>query len=349
MPTARIRRGTSALALPERPRPELLDLVVGDGAGGTATLEAALAATSTDALVVLHDGALALDWRAPHMPHGATHLLCSVSKSITALLAGALIGAGRLAEDDPVERHVPEAAGGGFADATVRDLLDMTASIRFVEDYSPGVDVREYREASGWRPGPPDGPGLHAYLAACGPDGPHGQRFRYLSPTSDMLGWVCERAAGRPYAEALAALVWAPLGAGDDADVTLDRYRAARAAGGICTTPHDLARVGQLLVDGGRDVLPSAFVDDIFDGGDPRLWALGDFASFLPGGAYRSSWYAPRTQPGVVCGIGIHGQLLYVDRVRRVVVAKLSTWPEPDDETGDAVAIAISAAIAAAL
>jgi CubicO group peptidase (beta-lactamase class C family) len=31
-------------------------------------------------------------------------------------------------------------------------------------------------------------------------------------------------------------------------------------------------------------------------------------------------------------GIGIHGQMLYVDRPRGVVVAKQSSWPNPDSE-----------------
>jgi hypothetical protein len=36
--------------------------------------------------------------------------------------------------------------------------------------------------------------------------------------------------------------------------------------------------------------------------------------------------------PDVIMGIGIHGQMLYVDRPRGVVVAKQSSWPNPDSE-----------------
>ena len=48
-------------------------------------------------------------------------------------------------------------------------------------------------------------------------------------------------------------------------------------------------------------------------------------------------------------GIGIFGQLLYADPARKVVVAKQSSWPTPDHEVADAVAIDASRAIAAAL
>ena len=48
-------------------------------------------------------------------------------------------------------------------------------------------------------------------------------------------------------------------------------------------------------------------------------------------------------------GIGIFGQHLYADPVRKVVVAKQSSWPMPSDEAGDLTAIDASRAIAAAL
>ena len=49
-------------------------------------------------------------------------------------------------------------------------------------------------------------------------------------------------------------------------------------------------------------------------------------------GAYRSGWYAPNLDPDVALGMGIFGQMLYVDVPRQVVVVLLSSWSEPDDE-----------------
>ena len=47
--------------------------------------------------------------------------------------------------------------------------------------------------------------------------------------------------------------------------------------------------------------------------------------------------------------IGIHGQLIYADPGRRVVVAKQSSWPVAGDDDGDALAIEAARAIAATL
>ena len=66
-----------------------------------------------------------------------------------------------------------------------------------------------------------------------------------------------------------------------------------------------LARVGLLVAEGGAGVVPEAWIDDLTTGGSTQQWADGDFAPWLPGGAYRSCWYQPRVDPGAVMGVGI--------------------------------------------
>jgi CubicO group peptidase (beta-lactamase class C family) len=348
IPTARIRHGHHPRALPFAPAGNLLDLRV-DALDGDIALGAFLETTRTDALVALKDGQVALEWLAPGVRDDEPHLMFSVTKSITALLAGALVGAGLVDPDAPVVTYVPEAADGGFGDATVRHLLDMAASYRFVEDYSPGPDVVAYRHAAGWYPAPLGTPGLRTFLATREKEGEHGEVFRYLSPTTDMLGWVCERASGLPYATAVAQHLWVPMGAEADADITLDREGAPRAAGGLSATPRDIARLGLIVAEGGAGIVPADFVEDLLHGGDPAQWAAGDFSDWLPGGCYRSCWYQPRVDPDCAMAVGIHGQMIYVDRPRGVVVAKQSSWDTPDSNDLHTDAYRACRAIARAL
>jgi len=348
VPTARIRRGTAVRDLAPAPAAGLLDLAFASH-GTERTVRAYLEESFTDAYVVLHDGRLVLEWLRPGVQDDEPHIVMSVSKSITALLAGALAGVGLLDPEAPVTRYIPEADGSAFGDATVRHLLDMTTAPAFVEDYTPGEDVRKYRQSTGWYPAENGAPGLHEYLLSIRKAADHGRRFHYVSPNTDMLGWVCERAADLPYADAMSQYIWAPLGAESDADVSVDRFGAMRAAGGISIVPRDLARVGLLVADDGLGIVPADYIRDLREGGDQAMWANGEWAEFLPGGAYRSCFYQPRVEPGVAVGIGIFGQHLYADPVRRVVVVKQSSWPQPADETADLVAIDASRAIAAAL
>lgn len=46
-------------------------------------------------------------------------------------------------------------------------------------------------------------------------------RRRHVSTNTDVLGWLFERACGVSYAKLLHQHVWAPMGAQDDAYITL--------------------------------------------------------------------------------------------------------------------------------
>ena len=46
---------------------------------------------------------------------------------------------------------------------------------------------------------------------------------------------------------------------------------------------------------------------------------------------YRAGWYAVDDDPQVLFAMGIHGQNLFINRKRRLVVAKLSSWSKPTE------------------
>ena len=333
IPTERIRSSPSPRALPERLDGVLLDLPVA-AHDGVLRLEDLLRDRDCDALLVVHRGSIVLDWLAPGVRTDEQHLIFSITKSVTGLLAGALATRGQLDLAAYAVDLVPEVAGGAFADTTVRQLLDMEASFSYVEDYTPGPDLAAYRHAAGWYPSPPGAPALREFLATREPDGAHGERFRYLSPSIDLLGWICARAAGTTWAEAVEQHIWQPIGAELGASVTLDREGTPRAAGGMSALPRDVARLGLVLAERGAGIVSEEFLDDLLHAGHREQWAAGDFATMWADGAYRSCWYTPNLDPDVALGMGIHGQMLYVDVPRQVVVVVLSSWSDPDDEAG---------------
>ncbi|MEO9621914.1 MAG: hypothetical protein ABJG00_12570, partial [Lentilitoribacter sp.] len=120
---------------------------------------------------------------------------------------------------------------------------------------------------------------------------------------------------------------------------------------GFCATVRDLARVGQLLVEGGRGVVPAGWIDDLIAGGDAAAWAAGDFADLFGGAPmrYRSKWYVEDGAAPLLFGYGVHGQNLYVDRENEIVVAKVSSQALPVDEERNALTIRSVKAIIVAL
>jgi CubicO group peptidase (beta-lactamase class C family) len=295
-----------------------------------------IAESDTDGMVVLHRGRKVFEHYANGMDAESPHILMSVSKSMLGLLAGILAERKALELERPVSDYLPEVADTAYRGATVRHLLDMRAGIEWDENYlATSGPILEYRKATGWNPLPPgESPSdLLSFYQRLKSGRAHGGKFDYISPNTDLLGLVIERAAKQPYAELMSELVWKPIGARTSAYITVDRLGAPRTAGGMCVTTEDLARVGQALVEG--RVVPQAWVEDLETLGERKAWDAGSFVEYFPGlpMSYRAKWYVLHGASPFIFGVGIHGQNLFVDRKNALVVAKLSSQPAALDAT----------------
>jgi CubicO group peptidase (beta-lactamase class C family) len=313
--------------------PATLDDVLGD-----------LDALWIDGIAATRGGVLVLERYRNGMAADTLHLSQSVGKSVLGLLVGVLAGRGRLDPDAPVAEHVPEVAGSGYAGATIRHLLDMTAATDFVEDYAAGF--WKYDVACGWHPPRPgaDARSILEYLPTIGPaPRAHGDALQYSSPNTDLLGIVAERAGGAPLAELIARELWAPMGAEHDAELALDPAGTAVISGGFCATLRDYTRLGGLVLDGGAGVVPADWIARL-GAGDAAAFARGADADDADG--YGSQWWR---RDGRLCARGIHGQLIAVDAGAGVVVTILSSWPDATDERADRAQRELVAALCARL
>lgn len=334
--------------------PQSIDAVVfEDQHGQERRLAEVLDATATRGLVVLRGGRIVAERYLNGYDGASPHILFSVSKSLTGALTGILVDQGQLDPDSPVVRYIPEVSNSAYGDCTVRHVLDMTVSSSFSEAYlDKSGEFARYRRAMLWNPVEPgEDPGtLHDFLASLRPaPETHGRVFRYLSPNSDLLGWLVERASGQAFANLFSDLIWKPMGAEAGAYVTVDAIGSPRTAGGICALLRDLARFGDMMRLGGNGIIPSGWVEDIRSGGDSEPWKKGEFYHLFPTGRYRSQWYQTGSPSGVFCAIGIHGQWLWVDPQREVVIANVSAQKDPVDEDIDLTLIRAFEAIAQAV
>jgi len=338
IPTARISRGSGRpLRLPRAER-DLNSLVFRSGAREL-TVGEMLAETYTDGFLVLHRGKIVTEQYFNGMAPDTPHLLMSVSKSVVSSVAGILASRGQLDVSAQVEKVVPELAGTSFEGATVQHLLDMRAGTHFDETYdNPESDVRTYERVYLWRP---DGVEARpadalAYYATIYNDGEHGGPFRYRSILTDVLGWVVEKAGGGRLHELIAELLWQPMGAEFDAEITVDAHGNAMADGGICATLRDLGRFGLLFARGGgaavrrRPVVPAGWIRDTIAGapdGPQAFVAAGHEPGFPPGAHYRNCWWVDEPAVPFFQAAGINGQNVFVHVPSQTVVAKFSTWP----------------------
>lgn len=295
--------------------------------------------TNCDALVILHKDQLVFETYRNGMTERDPHILMSISKSMLGLVAGTLVEQGELSEGDLITKYVPELQSTAYAGATVRDLLDMRAGVLFDEDYlADEGPIVNYRFAANWNPVSKDHePGdLRSFMSSLKQsDGPHGGRFHYVSPNTDLLAWVFERASGLRYADLVSERLWKPLGAEAPGYITIDRIGGARAAGGKCLIARDLARVGMMLANqgarNGHQVIPMSWIKDMLENGNSAAWKNGDFYHEMGKRDihYRSKWYVQRGSEPLIFGVGIHGQFLFVDPVNKISIAWFASNDSP--------------------
>jgi CubicO group peptidase (beta-lactamase class C family) len=340
-PTATISRGSEpAVPLP-RHITQLADLSCRDADGKSTTVGAIMKATETDGWMVVHNGKLVGEQYSGAMEPDTLHLLMSVSKSIVGILVGALAGQGVLNVEEQLTAYVPELEQSGYSGATVRQLLDMRSGIAFSEDYlDPDAEVRVLEQAVGWAPRrSPDVPStLRGFLLTLRQNGPHGGPFNYRSCETDVLGWVCEAAAGQRFPKLASELIWSRLGADFDANIGVDSEGTGMFDGSISAALGDLARFGIMIAQEGtslsnHQVVEEAWIADSFAGGSDSREAFESSPSDtrMPGGMYRNQFWFPWPDRQVLLCLGIHGQMIYVDRATGVVAVKASSWPTPQD------------------
>ncbi|MFK7752744.1 MAG: serine hydrolase domain-containing protein [Sedimentitalea sp.] len=300
--------------------------------GGPTTIATMLDHTYTDGFIVLVDGKIITEQYFNGMRPETLHLAQSVSKSVVATVAGILIGRGLLNPALPITDVLPELAQTGWNGATLQHVLDMTSGTVFDEGYtSPDSDIAKTDVAAGWRPRPDDAADWpdcvwDQILGLKARDVDHGTRFQYRSIETDVLAHAMERATGQKLADLVSTELWQKIGAEHDACFTVDSAGYALADGGFNASLRDFARFAQVLLEGGRGIVPAEWITDIRRG--PHGLFNDEGRTILPNGAYRNQfWIEDETRETFMC-LGVFGQLIYVAPEYDMVAVKLSTWPD---------------------
>lgn len=345
VPTAPIRRDRDRAPreLPLDPV-DLDDVLCPTATGSAMRFAEHLEATECDAICVLHRGRRVYERYFNGMDPRTVHLLMSVSKSFCGSLLGIQIGKGLVAPDDLVVEVAPEWRGTSLDEATIRHLIDMTAGTACPEDYDvytrPDEDhpLLRYERAAGYRWNLVDEEpvGILGHFRTLDNDKEHGAGFEYRSVLTNIVAHVIEVVTDRRYPDVLGEELWSRLGPEEDAEIMLDPHGFPTTEGGMNCTVRDLARFGQAWLDHGvvegEQVIPSAWIDDTFDGDET---ALAHYAAQVKGddpfpdewAMYRNAFWG-RRRGTTITGVGIFGQFCYIDRARDLVIARFSTFPE---------------------
>ncbi len=356
-PTRNIRRGAApASALQADPRP-LGAFSFDDDKGQPITVDQWLTRTYTDAIVVLHKGKVVFERYDNQMKPWTPHLLFSVTKSFTGLMAAQLAHEGKIDPEALVTKYVPELADSAWGDMKVREVMDMTGAVRFREVYTdPTTEIFGYSWSAGMLPRPPGYQGatnIYDFLKTLRKEGEHGEGFVYRTVHSEVLGWIVSRATGRHWAELMGENIWQKLGMEEDAHVMVDSVGTPLQGAGLNATARDLARFGEMLRLGGsfngQKIFDKAVIDDTANGGDRTKFQFRGIQTARPGYSYRNQWWVLHNADGAYEASGIHGQMIHVNPAAEMVVVKLSSHPVASAAATQALTLKAWSALAQAV
>jgi CubicO group peptidase (beta-lactamase class C family) len=250
--------------------------------------------TRSDALVVLRDGELVGEWYFG-TERGPIQTM-SVTKSVVSMAIGHLLDAGAITSlDQPVADFYPEWRQGRKRDVTIRHLLNHTSGLHDVP--SAGEEIYPAPDA------------VQLALAAELTDAP-GTAIAYNNNATNLLAGVVRRAAGIPLDEYVQRRLLDPLCIPEQSWYR-DTAGNPHGMAGLELEARDLARLGQLMLDGGRwngtPLLSEAWVEEstrVSQPFSPRVgllwWRLPEWSRVEIDSALVGEWEAAGVDPSFI-------------------------------------------------
>lgn len=310
----------------------------------TYNLQRYLELNKVTGVLVLHDGQIALErYRLGNGPQ-TRWMSMSIAKSVSSTLVGAALQDGLIRSlDDSVTRYVPSLVGSAYDGVTVRDVLMMSSGVQWSERYTnPTSDRRRLLDAQLSQV-----PGSALEVMRSLPRAaPPGTVNNYSTGETQVLAEVLRSAVKRPLAEYLSTRIWRPAGMEAEALWWLDSPNGTEIGGsGISATLRDYARFGQFVLEEGMvngvAILPRGWMKEA---GAPTRLRDGSVLDY--GYMWWTSTQPDARRDAAFTAVGIHGQHIYINPAKRVVIVVWSAQPHPtagavvDDEAFFAALVA---------
>jgi CubicO group peptidase (beta-lactamase class C family) len=253
------------------------------------------------------------------------HSIQSTTKNTVTALIHEYYTNGMLDPDKKVREYIPE-IGSGYADATVRDVMNMDVTNSYSENYfDPEAAVWESEIAMGWKPDVENkSPSLKKWIAETVTSDdvrPTSDTYQYKSMNTDVGSWLIEEVSGRDFGELFEEKIYQHLGAEQDAIFTTDSEGFVSSSGGLIMTLEDFARYAQLWANDGMafdrtPVIPKDWID--------TLRSKTDGVGYPYYETYRYN-HQLLTDGNILTHQGWGGQSLFADPETKVVVVIFSS------------------------
>jgi CubicO group peptidase (beta-lactamase class C family) len=289
--------------------------------------------------VIIQNGELIHEHYGNGLDEFSTHLDMSVSKSFTAMAAAIAVGKGLLNWEDPAIRYVPELAGTAFETATVQEISDMRTAVVLAPGTAEKYWDTRLSEAQGYygqekSEAYPNGTMDFFPLITERQDYAMGEKYDYQDVNSELLGLIVDRATGESFTTILEQDLLQKVGVASDAHFMSDKKGLAMGSTGMNMATKDLARVGLLFLNEGKNelgeqVLPAQFVSDLWEGNEAvrSAWLKGKESALAPG-YYKDQFRVLEVGDyRILAMIGVNGQMCVINKETNSVIALNGAYP----------------------
>ena len=278
-----------------------------------------LAKTNTNAFIIIRNGEITFEKYLNGKSKESRLPSYSEAKTLTSIMIGQLITAGKLKESDTFVSILPEfKSGTSFDKVTIQQLLDMQSGISVSDNYPSGP--------SGW------GVAIAQMYASTDLNWflKHNRKMaqepgthpEYRSVDTQLLGMIIHKVTGMKVADYFSENVWKPIGAEYDAFWNVDHVDGQEKT--FCcfnAAARDYARVGQMLLNpAGIKINSKEIISPMWM---KRL--TNPVTTLDHNWGYSAQVWHPF--PGTTMLLGLHGQYVYTDPNYQVVIVKLSDEP----------------------
>lgn len=313
------------------------------------TFETVFATNEADGVIVLKGNTIIFENYWNGLSRHYQHIWYSMTKSLTSTALGILVSQNKVDLAASPVKYVPELKGSPWERTTIQDILNMTTALGYQESYTDtaGFFYKEYGKASNffYVPGKEENLqktkvlGAYDFLnnsATQNNDMLPGYKFEYNSTNVDVISWIIARVTGKTYNEFIQSNIWSKIGAEHDAYITTDRAYTAMATGGMNTTLRDAALFGNLILNRGKidgnQLVPANWIDETLKltAADKVRYNRNDVyvKAGMPWVGYKNFWWILDERNGEYAAIGIHGQVIYINRSANLVIAYFSSQPD---------------------
>ncbi len=345
--TVMIPRQGDIRPLPGPLRPEIGERLFSDAQGNELSFDALFEANYADGVLVMQGSRLLHEAYFHDFNERSHHIWFSMTKSLVSTVFGLLVAEGKVDLGASPAKYIPELKGSGFERVTIQQVLDHTTAIDFKENYTdlesdfalfyaPALNMGWLPGAADVQPGDAQVYGVQDFLVHFIKPDPTlqpGAAFDYNSSNADLLGWLVARISGETLQDYVQQHLWAKLGAEHDAYMAVDRALIPVATAGMNTTLRDAARFGMMIRDRGefaaKQVIPAEWIDRSLQVSDQVAANMAANAKYgeEPWAAYHNMWWILDADKGEYCAVGIHGQVIYINRSADTVMVWFSSQP----------------------